>query len=347
MTIFFVVLAVVCIVSLRPVKTGLNDSFMSIENTTCVKGIFVLLVFLSHINNYFTQSEAYTSSPLNSAYIIIQSHLGQAIVVMFLFYSGYGVAQSIAKKGETYVRSMPRRRVLKTLVNFDIAVVVFLIMDIALGTASDYSIPKILLSFIGWDSVGNSNWYIFAILILYFITYISFSLFKGNVKKSLWTVTALTVVYIAVMAFFKDPWWFDTVILYPLGMWFSLGKDKITAFFEKKISLYYIFFVFCLIVLAFTAIFFDNIVCYEIFMVVFCAAVVLFTLKFNFKSPILSFFGKYLFEIYIFMRVPMIILEHFGVDNILVFAPVSFVVTILLSIVFHKLYSLISSKLFA
>lgn len=347
MTIFFAVLAVVCLVSLRPVKSGLNGTFLSIENTTCVKGVFVLLVFLSHVNNYFTQSEAYSSSPLNSAYVFIQSHLGQAIVVMFLFYSGYGVAQSIAKKGENYVRAMPRHRILKTLVNFDIAVVVFIIMDIALGTTSDFSIPKILLSFIGWDSVGNSNWYIFAVLLLYIFTYVSFSLFRGNVKKSIWVVTAFTVVYIVVMSFFKDPWWFDTVILYPLGMWFSLGKDKITAFFEKKKILYYIFFAVSLIILAFTTVFFDNIVCYEIFMIVFCAAVVLFTLKFNFKSPILSFFGKHLFEVYIFMRVPMIILEHFGVDNILVFAPVSFVVTILLSIVFHKLYSFLSSKLFA
>lgn len=347
MNIFFAVLAVVCLVSLRPVKSGLNGSFMSIENTTCVKGIFVLLVFLSHANNYFTQNEAYTSSYLNNIYVFIQSHLGQAIVVMFLFYSGYGVAQSIGKKGESYIRSMPRHRILKTLVNFDIAVVVFIIMDIALGTTSDFSISKILLSFIGWDSVGNSNWYIFAILLLYIFTYISFSLFKGNVKKSIWAVTALTVVYIVVLSFFKETWWFDTVILYPLGMWFSLGKDKITAFFEKKMFIYYICFIVSLAVTLVSTMFYWNVVFHEIFMVSFGASVVLFTLKFNFKSPILSFFGKHLFEVYIFMRVPMIILEHFGVENILVFAPVSFVVTILLSVVFHKLYSLLSSKLFA
>lgn len=347
MTLFFAALAVVFLFSLRPVKTGLNDSFMSIENTTCVKGIFVLLVFLSHTNNYFTQNEAYTSSPFNSAYVFIQSHLGQAIVVMFLFYSGYGVAQSIAKKGESYVRSMPRRRVLKTLVNFDIAVVVYILLDLALGTLLDNSTAKILLSFTGWESVGNSNWYIFAILILYLITYISFSLFKGNVKRSLWAVTALTVVYIVVMAFFKDSWWFDTVILYPLGMWFSLGKDKITAFFEKKMFLYYICFITSLAITLVSAMFYGNIVLHEVFMVSFGASVVLFTLKFNFKSPILSFFGKHLFEVYIYMRVPMMLLLHFGVENIFVFSIVSFVATILLSIIFHKIYSLISSKLFA
>lgn len=347
MTLFFSALAVVCFLSLRPVKNGLNASYMSIENTTCVKGAFVLMVFLSHINNYFTQSEAYTSSPLNSAYIFVQSHLGQAIVVMFLFYSGYGVAQSIAKKGDSYVRSMPRRRVLKTLVNFDIAVAVFLFVDLAIGTLSDYSISRIFLSFTGWQSIGNSNWYIFAILILYLITYVSFSLFRENFKKSLWLVTALTVVYIAVMAFFKDPWWFDTVILYPLGMWFSLGKDKITALFEKKKVWYYICFIALLAILLITAVFFENAVCYEIFMVAFCFAVVLFTMKLNFKSRILNFFGKHLFEIYIFMRVPMLLLLNFGVDNIFVFTIVSLAATVLLSIVFHKIYSLISLKFFA
>ena len=130
-------------------------------------------------------------------------------------------------------------------------------------------------------------------------------------------------------------------------MWFSLGKDKITALFEKKKVWYYICFIALLAILLITAVFFENAVCYEIFMVAFCFAVVLFTMKLNFKSRILNFFGKHLFEIYIFMRVPMMLLLNFGVDNIFVFTIVSLAATVLLSIVFHKIYSLISLKFFA
>lgn len=41
---------------------------------------------------------------------------GQLIVVMFLFYSGYGVMESVRSKGTAYIKSIPFKRVLSTLV---------------------------------------------------------------------------------------------------------------------------------------------------------------------------------------------------------------------------------------
>lgn len=347
MTLFFAVVIFMALVSLRPVKNSINSEFISLENTACVKGFFVLLVFLSHINNYFVQNTAYYSlSPFNAVYINIQSCLGQAIVVMFLFYSGYGVAESISKKGMSYVRSIPKRRVLKTLFNFDIAVVLFILLDYILGTLSNYSFKKVLLSFIGWESVGNSNWYIFAVLILYLITYTSFIVFRQKTVKALWCVTGLTVVYIAVMAIFKDPWWFDTVLLYPLGMWFSYKKENILFFIEKKRANYFICFAVTAAVLIVSLVFRKNIACYELFMISFCAAVVLLSMKLKFQSAIFNFFGKHLFEFYIFMRIPMMILLRFEIINIFVFTLISFVASVALCYVFHKIFQTTNSKIF-
>lgn len=345
MTLFFAAIIIMAFLSLRPVKNSINGEFISVETTACVKGFFVLLVFLSHINNYFIKSSDYAQSAFNTAYIDIQSALGQAIVVMFLFYSGYGVAQSISKKGEDYIKSIPKRRVLKTLLNFDIAVLIFVLLDFALGTITDYSAIKIILSFIGWESVGNSNWYIFAVLILYIITYVSFSIFKKNKVKALWCVTGLTVVYIAVMAVFKEPWWFDTALLYPLGMWFAYKKENILSFFEKKKANYYICLAVTAVILIVSLLFRKNIICYELLMISFCVAVMLLTMKFTVKSKFFAFFGKRLFEFYIFMRIPMILLLHFGVNNIFVFTIISFAVSALICMVFHKIFKTINKKI--
>lgn len=46
----------------------------------------------------------------------------------------------------------------------------FLIVDICLGIR--YDALTIIGSFIGLTSVGNSNWYVFAILLMYLLTYI-------------------------------------------------------------------------------------------------------------------------------------------------------------------------------
>ena len=43
--------------------------------------------------------------------------MGQLVVVMFLFYSGYGIGESYKKKGVNYVQQMPVHRILTTLLN--------------------------------------------------------------------------------------------------------------------------------------------------------------------------------------------------------------------------------------
>ena len=40
------------------------------------------------------------------------------------------------------------------------------------------SLSRILLSLIGWKSIGNSNWYMFDILLLYVLTYVAFKVTK-------------------------------------------------------------------------------------------------------------------------------------------------------------------------
>ena len=55
------------------------------EQTTCINGIFVLFVFLSHFGQYETM-------PWNGVLLAI----GQLMVAPFLFYSGYGMADIIS-----------------------------------------------------------------------------------------------------------------------------------------------------------------------------------------------------------------------------------------------------------
>lgn len=43
---------------------------------------------------------------------------------VFLFYSGYGIMESIKNKGEKYISTVPKKRILNVLVNFDIAVLI-------------------------------------------------------------------------------------------------------------------------------------------------------------------------------------------------------------------------------
>ena len=82
-------------------------------------------------------------------------HLGQLMVALFLFYSGYGVAESLRHK-PGYVRTMPAKRLGVTWVNFLIAQVLFVILDLALQRP--FTPAQLGWALIGWKSIGASAW---------------------------------------------------------------------------------------------------------------------------------------------------------------------------------------------
>lgn len=113
--------------------------------------------------------DSYTE-PLDTLYWRVRVFLGQGVVTCFLFYSGYGIATAIKKRGDDYVRAMPRRRILPTLFVYDCSQIIFLMVQLSLGKS--YSAKDYVLSFLSIKSFGNDNWYIFVILGLYLITWL-------------------------------------------------------------------------------------------------------------------------------------------------------------------------------
>ena len=173
-----------------------NKDYISRAGTTAIKGIFVILIMFSHGKGYID-----VGGKFDVPYLKMQDHLNQMIVAMFMFYSGYGIMESIKKKGSAYIDTIPKKRFPQVLLNMDIAVVLFLILAATAGKF--YSVGHILLSLIGWESVGNSNWYIFVILALYVVTYFAFLILKKKNNKTtqligviITTVLSVAFVYI-------------------------------------------------------------------------------------------------------------------------------------------------------
>lgn len=215
MILTYLLLLVVILLSIRITRVGFYEDFTGKEQSNVIKGIFIWLVFISHITQYIPDIQ-------DSIFNFIRNFLGQLVVVPFLFYSGYGVLINIERGGRGYVEAIPKRRVFNTLVNFDIAVVFFIITNLLLG--KDLTIRQCLLSLVCWDSVGNSNWYIFSIIICYLLSYVSAKVF-GYGKKGLIVFCLLVFVYSIVMAFLKEGWWYDTVWSYAGGAFYCYYKE--------------------------------------------------------------------------------------------------------------------------
>ena len=215
MNLYLIFIFVTSLLGIKIFIKNSNKDYLNKENTTCIKGIFILIVFYSHLCKYIP----YQSTKDFLMYDLRQ-FLGQLMVTMFLFYSGYGIYESIKKKKNNYINNIPIKRILITLLNFDIAVLTFAVVNQLIGNGK--TIEEILLALTGWGGIGNSNWYIFAILFLYLSTYISFKVVKNHINKNEIIYTAIIKIEekkleIKVLLdtgnMLKDPITGDTVII--------------------------------------------------------------------------------------------------------------------------------------
>ncbi|MBR5992249.1 MAG: acyltransferase family protein [Lachnospiraceae bacterium] len=331
-----IILLIVLIVSLWGIRFRKNDTYeyLSPKQTYAINGIFVMFVFLRH----FGMTISFGSYDL--LFEKIDSMLGQLIVTTFLFYSGYGIMYSVLHKPR-YIDSLPKR-FLRLLFQFDLAVLLYLIVDFCIGKA--YPTSTILLAFIAWKSVGNSTWYIFAILCLYVITYIFGKVCKGKHLFLILSVVLGCIIYTIVLRTIGKPtYWYDTILCFPLGLFYSLYSKKIDSILGGKlirklinILLPFILFTMFFYLVRHTP---DNII-HLLFLiarnVLFVWTVVAITAIIKVGNKVLDFLGKYIFEIFILQRIPMVIFEGKFTNNYIYFF-VCLTITIGLSILFRFL----------
>ena len=121
----------------------------------------------------------------------------------------------------------------------------------------------------------------------------------------------------AALSFLKhgETRWYDTLLCYPVGMGFSLFKERFTAFSRR----YYL----PALVLALVVFLFLHFqkwipvlrgLTYNAQSIAFCLLVVLLTMKVRVGNRFLYWAGASVFPIYIYQRLPMRALRHWAGD---------------------------------
>lgn len=318
---------------------GFNHSYLDKKNTTVVNGIFTILVIFKHYSQYIN-----FGGINNKAYLVLRNYMGQMIVAMFLFYSGYGMMEVYKRRGKQYIPKGVITKFWKLLLKADIAVILYLILDIVLKIK--FPLKRIVASFFFWDSVGNSYWYVFSILSLYLLIVIAFFI-GGNLGKkysdilSILILCFLTVVTVYLEKRIGRPdYVYNTMILLPTGFLYSYFKEHINRItMHSSLS-------FSLIVVIVTGVHIysyihkstGGLVIYSIWAISFVALVVLTTMKVNLSNPVLEWFGTYIFGVFILQRLPMIFLKRAGYmdKHNYICLIIVFVVTIPMTFIFEK-----------
>lgn len=325
-------LALVC--SIKFTKQ-FNIDFLNKKNTTIVNGFFLLLVFLSHISGYYK-----FNSNFDYHYNLIRSVMGQTVVVTFLFFSGYGVMESICNK-PMYMHTFLKNRPLKLLVHFDIAVTIFLIINWFIGR--NIVLKQYILALTTWGGIGNSNWYITCIICCYIFSFICYHSAKGNVKGPAFYILLISLClnYMFLLSKYRSYYWYDTILCYPLGVLFSIYKENIKEFFKS--DKHYLLvcggvIMICVISFMYSKRFIPRVV----FELSFCLSIVFLMMHMKFKSSFFEYIGENLFGLYILQRVPMMFFKATGAfDNKYIYVVTCFLVTLLINELFKKLLKLI------
>ncbi len=347
MAVFMIISFVFAFIGINAKKQNeFYDDYTSKSNSTAINGLFTLWVFLSHVCTYIEMN-----GPLDEAYLSFKSYHSQLVVVPFLFYSGFGIMESIKKKGFSYVKAIPKNRFLKVLLHFDIAVIMFIFVNLIFGKT--FPIKRILLSLIGYSAVGNSNWYIFATLGLYLTAFAAFFVFRKISFKAnflgavLASVLAVAFVYWQIIM--KRPsYCYDTIIVFSAGMLFSMLKKYIDKIVMKSDWIFYlslagVFLVYNVFYLKRKS----GVEYHSIWAILFMVLILLATMKIKIGNNILEFFGSHVFSIYILQRIPMIVFSNLGLtEHKYIFVSCCFVVTIAMAVIFDLLMEKLDSVVF-
>ncbi len=340
MSVILLLLGIHVIASMQFSKAGeFNKDYLGRSETAAVKGIFVALIVLSHYSQYITLGT------YDDAYRIFQNHLNQMVVSMFWFYSGYGILESLRRKGKDYVRQFPVRRLLTVWLDFALAVCIYLVLYIS--ESKPVSPKLVILSLVGWKSVGNSNWFMFATFILYICFFLAFIWVRDitdpkQIAAGLFFLTILSMAFVFwEMKMGQPKYCYNTVILFALGGWYSLFRRYVEKAVMRN-ELIYFGTALCMVgvyLVSFRHRWEYGIEGYTVWAVAFTLLLVMFTMKCSVRSNLLEWLGAYTFGVYILQRIPMNLLDRYGFTQSHKYFcfVLSFAATLFLAVLFKKI----------
>lgn len=347
MIILFILLLAISLIGCKIYR--FNENYISYDNSNAIKGILALIILFSHMKGYITLSDNFYDQWFSDVLV----YIGQLMVAPYFFYSGYGIMESIARK-PSYMQSYPRRRILKTMINFDVAVLIYVIVMTIIGTY--YPGHYYLSCWIGWDSVGNSNWFIFDILILYVLFYISYKLsnylfpsFAKSMKMKQFVMLFLFSVIVVIMwgALFianKGSWWIDTLLTFPLGAWYSYFRSYFEKQFRKGLFPAMLLFVLLSLFIIWKQQFGNDVL--GVTACIFCLLLMVVCTKVEINNKYLQWFGIHAFSIYIIQRLPMNLFAHFGLDeNPYLFAALSIPSVLFCSYIYNRILTRLDARI--
>ena len=212
-------------IKIKEIDNFFND-YMDINNTNSIKGIFVWMILFTHKKEYGLKKTLILSK--------VTYFLGQNIVVMFLFYSGFGINESLNNKGIIYSKTLLYKAIILFLKS-QIIILFFLAANIFI-LKRKITLRQYILSIIFKSAIQNSNWLAFTIIIFYIYVYLSFYISKKiNFGLIILNLICFIHVYFVYNYYFpKCIHTVETTLSFVSGFYYSLIHKQLDTILMKN-----------------------------------------------------------------------------------------------------------------
>ena len=236
MYLFYFLLAVLIFFGARGMGRGKwNEDYTSLEQTKQLLGASALGVALHHMAQK-------TCAPWHPAAYMehgldVFLNMGYMLVGVFLFCSGLGLYRSYKTKPD-YLKGFLRRRILPLVIAFYMSEAIYTVIRLAMGEKMD---AMTVLWYLSGLHMANFNaWYVIVIPFFY-------AAFRAAFRACGREGTAIFCVFLFALAYtvmgacvehqndwwMRGEWWYNSIMLFPLGLLFGRYEARVTAFLKK------------------------------------------------------------------------------------------------------------------
>lgn len=219
--LFFEIVSVVLCIIILAHRVGRNKDVVlnsfDLPTTGMLKGLMAIAIVLCHFSICVG-----SKMPMGGRL----AATGLPIVAVFFFISGYGLLNSLIRKGNEYLKTFLTHRLLKIVIPLIIVVFVNIIVDVCMGIEFPSKI-ELWNQFIHDSPYLWYSWFVYALLFLYILYYIIFSVVK-SVRLG---VAIMSISVLVMILYFTNSHIFifarSTMFAFPLGMICRLAESRI------------------------------------------------------------------------------------------------------------------------
>ena len=216
-------------------KDAWNEEYTSLQQTKALQGAMALGVALHHMAQK-------SCAPWHQPRYIVHGldvfvPVGYLFVSAFLFCSGLGLYKSLHTKPD-YLKGFVRRRILPIVIAFYLSEFIYTVVRLVMGEKMDFLRTIWYLS--GLHMANFNAWYVIVIPFFYLAFWLAFRFCKKE-GTAILLVFLFTLAYTVLGAvidhqndwWMRGEWWYNSILLFPLGLLFGKYEQRITRFFRK------------------------------------------------------------------------------------------------------------------